>query len=435
MRSCGSASDGNCAGGTGMKISRMADTLGGLSVAAMVYTPAIRGLFGIETIAYVGAIGALCLAACFGPLRRRQTVYLFAYIFIAATFLAWVVFSTALNQLSVPRSTLLLLVSILLIGTICALSWGEKFYSTFLYSVVFCGVMLALFIVYSSVIGGGDFRRVLVGNIGYLILGSLVAIPTSILLPYLLATSGWKRLWVLILLMPLGLGLVVALARGALLFTAIAGVFALVFYWPRQDSRRRKARTGMTTRLLVVGLAIAAGVWFMPARTYILLRRIFSGDESEVGGRGDIWAHAWGEVSASPLMGHGLGHYVQSFYSHPHNMFLQVGMDSGFVGMILIALLMVIPFVGLLINWRRKGNLDPLTIGLLFAFVILFLDAQKSGDFYTARTLFIFSGLMLSHGTMRRVQAVSENRGRANKRRLYSSRPTSTIGGTAVSSS
>ena len=413
-----------------MNISRMADTLGGLSVAAMIYTPMARSLFGTDTIVYFVAFGILLLSTCLSPLFRRQNVYLYLFIILAVTLVVFELIATFANGSRIPTSTFALLVSTLMVGIICALRWGERFYRTIVFAIVTLGTLAALFLVRAYLAGGGDFRRT-ADTLGYLTAGALVALPISLLLPHLLSSKGWKRLFFLLLLAPLCIGLIVALARGALLFTGIAGLLALMFYWPRQESRRRKARTGMTTRLIVIGLAVAAGAWFMPRRTLILMQRLLSGEESESGGRGEVWAHAWQEITASPLFGHGFGYSLQQSYSHPHNMFLQVGMDTGLVGMVLIVLLMLTPIVALWGSWKKNGNISPLTIGFFLAFVVLLLDAQKSGDFYTARTLMIFSGLVLSHSMVQRAVPAASRRTR-RVRQSFSAAPAPSMGGASA---
>ena len=145
-------------------------------------------------------------------------------------------------------------------------------------------------------------------------------------------------------------------------------------------------------------------------RTKARLLRMLSGNELEEGGRGAMWREALGYIQDSPFLGYGLssnGLLVSGTeVAHPHNMFLQVWLDGGALAVITLLLILMVPVFSFLRNLGGAGRINE---ALLFPFVgmffFLFLEYSKSGNFYTARGLFIFALCVVFLAEKRRLKA------------------------------
>jgi O-antigen ligase len=142
-------------------------------------------------------------------------------------------------------------------------------------------------------------------------------------------------------LLLLTMALILSFSRGALL-----ALLVIVLLLGAQSRRRRK--------LALVATVLSAGLWL--ASPSALKERVTAGLDSEAisrtsdasrdaltAGRVAGWMRLWPEVEAHPWFGQGIGSTVRSAAwregryraDHPHNIFLELLMDLGFVGLLM----------------------------------------------------------------------------------------------------
>ena len=83
----------------------------------------------------------------------------------------------------------------------------------------------------------------------------------------------------------------------------------------------------------------------------------------ELSGRIDIWLEYWGAITLRPLFGHGAGslgsaEVTVGIRSYPHNLFLDVLFENGFIGLVLfcgVLLASVRPVGGSRMFWSARS--------------------------------------------------------------------------------
>lgn len=251
----------------------------------------------------------------------------------------------------------------------------------------------------------------------FILLGSLQVTDTSISSIYLTvanligvaATGASVRFLVLekfhwgwgVLALALLLELSLSLARGALLATVLI-VGAMAILMPALHMVRRQ---GVGTwiqgsfKLAAVFLLIAGtftmGMQVERTRTRFL--RLFTGEELESGGRGQIWDQALMSLNDNPFWGSGLGSngILSRGYDegYPHNLFLQVWLDGGWPALVLLAGIIGCPLLIAARMTREDRSLEKMKLLLPFLAMFIFqiFEYGKSGNFYAARPFFVFS--------------------------------------------
>lgn len=341
----------------------------------------------------IAFVGFLLLTLLLPGLWRLHSVQI-AWIlltFLLAVVLLGLTFPFA--GMHSPLSAAFYFYSTAMLGLLAALSWKESFHLGLTRTTIAGALIVAMLIFYGYLEGGGDLRRV--WGPTYLGMGTVVALGFSFSFPYLMASGGFQKIGWLIVVLICTVGLVTGQARGPVLFSAFAALIMLLFYWPK-SSIYTSTRMGLAGRAGFVGIAAAITIFLIPTRQINRLARLFRGDELELGGRGRIWAEALQTFSDAPFLGHGLGYSTADYY--PHNLFLQVGVDAGIVGILALAVLISWPVCAFIIGWANRAvRSQPLTWGLLAAYIVLVLDYSKSYDFYKSRMLFLVGGALVSH--------------------------------------
>jgi O-antigen ligase len=209
----------------------------------------------------------------------------------------------------------------------------------------------------------------------------------------LTARAGWMRMLALTLLPLIAVALVAAGSRGPVL-GLLAGVIALlVLVAGDRESRRRI--------LLVAGGTVAA-VLLVPqlvagegtGRAFSFLSSGGSGLSSN--GRVELWSTAWDLFGAHPLFGIGTGgfaaHDVVELY--PHNLLLELGVETGILGLVLVGAIVGIAAVRLLRTWARaRGDERAADAFVLALGTSAFVNASFSGDITTNSQLWLAIGL------------------------------------------
>jgi O-antigen ligase len=109
--------------------------------------------------------------------------------------------------------------------------------------------------------------------------------------------------------------------------------------------------------------------------------------------RVDIWNATADGIAEYGVSGLGIGSSgliaLLKEDQQPHNLFLQIWLEGGLVGVILLVIYCALPLLALLARTRRGQELSPLAQSALALYVLYFLELNKSGDFYTARTFIV----------------------------------------------
>lgn len=105
---------------------------------------------------------------------------------------------------------------------------------------------------------------------------------------------------------------------------------------------------------------------------------------SYTAGRDRIYSDSWDIWLEEFAFGHGLSDWWRRLETYPHNILLELGCDSGALGVGLFLVLLTLAFVN---AWKSK-TITAKSIACIALFY--FLAAQFSGDIYDSRGLFFF---------------------------------------------
>ncbi len=175
-------------------------------------------------------------------------------------------------------------------------------------------------------------------------------------------------------------------SRGGLLsFTLAAATHAIA------------AKTGVVKKLLIVGVMVAAtalALFYTDAGQQAV--EVFTGriieqtvENRHLAGRDDLWFRALEMAQERPFFGWGLNGFRANSWNYPHNIFMEVTVEGGIVGLLL------------LLNvgrscWRqlRRQRLRIVRTHLA-ALVLTFAAAQTSGDLFDSRGVFLMLALSM----------------------------------------
>jgi O-antigen ligase len=195
----------------------------------------------------------------------------------------------------------------------------------------------------------------------------------------------------------LTLGVFASVGRGSVLSFLATALFVLTRALFGAAGNLNRKRTIAVATIIATGLfaAIALGLGSR------ILQRLEAGWMDARAGtsyRMEIYRAAPSLVVERPLLGHGWDSWNRTFAPtifnrHPHNIFLEVGVELGFVGMVLFFAVVGFP---LQYCQRRRLWASPLVNVLLASVVFIFLTAQTSGDLTDNRILFSYLAILLN---------------------------------------
>lgn len=182
-------------------------------------------------------------------------------------------------------------------------------------------------------------------------------------------------------------------SRGALMAT-VCGTAILVAL----ELGRRRISPKQLVRLCAVGGVALVLAIFSPAGpriTRFFKHRLMELTilEGYTAGRDEVYLSSLRVIQENPVFGIGLeSFYARALGRYPHNPFLEVWVEGGFVGGFLF-LAVGVAFV--LTLWNNRRRLDSCGVAAL---VQAFVAAQFSGDIYDNRGVLVFMLLALSPG-------------------------------------
>jgi O-antigen ligase len=149
---------------------------------------------------------------------------------------------------------------------------------------------------------------------------------------------------------------------------------------------------------LVVGLSIVVANSESTPRSLARLSNMI--DDGEFQGTAALRSQAYQDAlkfwPQAPVLGHGAGSWPVIWagfdrLSTPHNIFLEVAVETGIVGLVLLVALLVVALHPLSLDRLRN---DPLALCAFMLFIWLFIKAQTGPDVADNRVMFMMLGVL-----------------------------------------
>jgi O-antigen ligase len=219
--------------------------------------------------------------------------------------------------------------------------------------------------------------------------------------------EGWKRLTTLILLTLILLAIVSTGSRGPLA-SFFAGIILFMLMFESSVYKSRLVLVGGISIMIVYGL-----LFVLPESLTTRFMQITQGDVivtaggvervSTIATRLNFWSislKGWLSSPSNFFFGMGAGGFSsffvwRDFRWYPHNIFFEVLLEQGFVGFMLL-IMMVAVAVRYLLKARKVDMLSEHSSVWVAATLVIFFSAQVSGDINDNRILLMFLAIALS---------------------------------------
>lgn len=196
-----------------------------------------------------------------------------------------------------------------------------------------------------------------------------------------------RRIWLLGIPL-LFLSTLMSGSRGGI--TSFLLVFLLAMLLVVRKARRFFLISALILLLLLILLyvpATSAYRAFIESR-YQSVSRDFPSEYQR--SRGHLFSKAWQTFGRYPLLGIGIGGFHVYEYYYPHNMFLNIAAEGGFLGLAFLVLLLI----PLTLRWKQERLLEHnicLTLAIFF-----FAASMFSGSYYDWRFVWLFLILFMT---------------------------------------
>jgi O-antigen ligase len=343
------------------------------------------------------------------PRKTRQRLQAGSYSFDAATclFLTYMLFtslwapSAELAYDKAQEVLLLLIVTVLIAASRSALA-HEQIEQGFWWAMVAVGATMASVAIFYStggrihVPGGGpnSFGR----NMGLMGLGAA----------YLAIKYGREARPVCAVAIIVAMLMVLLCgSRGALLSF---GMGTVVLFFTAREALAKKMTAAAAVALLGAALILSTRTGQNALDTFQSRIVETTLEKQHLSGREELWLDAVDWIHERPWFGWGLNAYRAKSWVYPHNIFLEVTMEGGIVG---LALLLATAWI-----WWRHLRRCPSGVSrvALAGLALTFTAAQTSGDLFDSRGVF----LMLALATPMHPSASTSFRTRPGARRSNS---------------
>jgi O-antigen ligase len=218
-----------------------------------------------------------------------------------------------------------------------------------------------------------------------------------------------------------GFALLVAGARGPIL-GVLAGMTLPLALGLRFASRRLFASKALVAGI-VLFVAMAAVLLEVAAsyaeniRAVQTFNTLFLQEEggASAAARWEFWRGSWHLWLQRPLFGSGIGSWPVLYHGidvgrHPHNLILEVLVEFGFVGLLLLAAVVLAAARRTSVRRLRE---DPLLMCAAMLCISMFLSAMTSSDITGNRHVFAMLGLLMMRPYGRTSHIDSDSRARA----------------------
>ena len=219
--------------------------------------------------------------------------------------------------------------------------------------------------------------------------------------------EGWKRLTALVILALILLAIVSTGSRGPLA-SFFAGIILFTVMFESPVYKSRLFLVGGISIVIVFGLLL-----LLPESLTTRYMQITQGDVivtaggvervSTIATRLNFWSislKGWLSSPSNFFFGMGAGGFSsffvwRDFRWYPHNIFFEVLVEQGFVGFVLL-IMMIAVAVRYLLKARKVGMLAEHSSVWVAATLVIFFSAQFSGDINDNRILLMFLAIALS---------------------------------------
>lgn len=259
--------------------------------------------------------------------------------------------------------------------------------------------------------GGAQFRFITAFGSNYIALARTggIGLLTSVIF---LLPAEQRRLMRLSLWVIAALQLWATLSAGAK-GPVLAFILSLLFFFvmsvrvfPRFKVDRFALRLGVVTLITTVLIGLVGHKLFytLEFRTKLLATEL--GDSALM--RISLYRSAVNLWASSPILGGGTGQLSvaaagEDIRLYPHNIILELGAETGFIGVLIFVILIGLALRKGLILLRSKERIVRIIGRYLFvAFCFVLLNAMVSGDINDNRLLFTFTGLLMTSSCYRR---------------------------------
>ncbi|MCC5931468.1 MAG: O-antigen ligase family protein [Cyclobacteriaceae bacterium] len=379
------------------------DHLNGIAFAILLAMPVIRNdIIALPTPALILPAFLLFLTSFiriykWGTHRiNLKAVVYFYFIFLMFTYLflsgLWHPFGINLT------GDIVKIVFIIFVCTAVILSFNLKSADYFINWIIVFSV-IATFILFNYYIQAGNLRGWGIGN--YLTRAQLIGVGAMACYAKLLFHPRVNKKFYLAITLFLFLGLALSLARGAFLTGVLLAIGLTLFYFHLNKTKSYsmsewlRNKSSRIISFIFIGLTILAAT--QVERTASRLRTLMRGN---IGGRQSLWSKSIEGFYEAPLIGFGLGssgmvsHNQANYY--PHNLYLQILVDGGFIAFSILFAITMFPFLYAVLLFKKKilTIKSYVWLPLLMCYAFLLLEFAKSSNFYDARG-FIALGIIV----------------------------------------
>jgi O-antigen ligase len=260
---------------------------------------------------------------------------------------------------------------------------------------------------------------------GYLLLGRVCGLGALVALAAWLSWRGQATSWLYLgLFFALAFVLAIAGGRGPLLSTALPLLLPIVLGVRWTTRRIQYIPTLLSVLVLLLatagGLALYATLADQSLATFNRMERLAEGNP-----RTELYA-TWGEEwPRAPLLGHGAGSWpillgVGDRGEYPHNVVLELLVESGLVGLVLFCALLVVAFRPVSLERLRR---DPQALCAMMLFANTLLNSMTTGDLPINRAMFMMLGVLALFAVRPVAAATPAKRQPAASPNLLLSRP------------
>ncbi len=209
----------------------------------------------------------------------------------------------------------------------------------------------------------------------------------------LVATRIWARMAAVAVLPLLIVALLAAGSRGPVVAFAVGLVVFLGLISTSEQARRRLllVGAGLLGAAVIVPLALPSSSIGRAISTLL-----GSGAGLSSNGRSELWAKAFAAFAQHPLFGLGTGGFasLNPILPYPHNLLLEMSVELGVVGTLLITGVIVGFATRLAGAWRTTSGRDKIEAATLTAlFVMIFVNSLLSGAIQDNSELWIWGGM------------------------------------------
>ena len=340
------------------------------------------------------------LAALLGPvvLRLRQTRKspVLTSVFWSVSVLLVVLAASAMWANGEAATTDELLWIVLLIGLLAVVSATAQLdpratVDTFMLLSVIFGIVFAA----AGLLDSAGSSRISAFGGGPNVFGRITGIGVVAVMYWVL--RGYRGWPILIAFVPLlATATLLSGSRGAML-GSLVGLMVVALGFNRRTLRRLIPLAIVMVPVVLIVYSVF-GRHLQSVVTQRIVKLTF--EEGYTAGRNTLWAAAGDLIQTDPILGSGLGTYINQNGFYAHNLILQVGVDSGLLGIaVLFGCLIVI-----VKNLMGRPLRSPLVLAPVAAALVIFVASMFSGDYYDSRFFWAFSIVACAMATQLRTQ-------------------------------